>query len=168
MLPRKDGEHIARRRIWSAQESQNYINWLELMATFLEVQSFTNSQHSIHIQLHMDNTVAIAYANQMGSTRSMVQKIVQPASGLLGLVCSKPDHTSCGTHPRKHKCHCRSPAQAPHRLERSATGQGNIQHSPTEVRPLLSGPVCLILECSDQSFIQLEIRPGSGCIDSRL
>ena len=55
---------------WSPQESQNHISWLELMAAFLAVQCFARYHQHCHIQIYMDNTVAIAYINQMGGTHS--------------------------------------------------------------------------------------------------
>lgn len=54
---------------WSREELEHHINWLELKAAFLGIQSFLK-QSRCHILVLMDNRVAIAYVNQKGGTRS--------------------------------------------------------------------------------------------------
>ena len=54
---------------WSGPEAAHHINWLELKAAFLAVQSFVK-QESCHILLLMDSRVAISYINQKGGTHS--------------------------------------------------------------------------------------------------
>lgn len=53
---------------WSDEESKNHINWLELKACWLALESFANYKSGIHISLRMDNTSAIAYVNKQGGT----------------------------------------------------------------------------------------------------
>ena len=54
---------------WSLSESNNHINFLELLAAFLALQSFVN-QSNIHVRLKLDNTTAVSYINNMGGIRS--------------------------------------------------------------------------------------------------
>lgn len=46
------------------------INYLELLAAALGLQSLCADQKNVHIQLKMDNTTAVAYINHMGGTKS--------------------------------------------------------------------------------------------------
>ncbi len=56
--------------IWNREEATHHINWLELKAAFLGLQTFAQNLSNVHIHLLMDNTVAIAYLNRLGGTRS--------------------------------------------------------------------------------------------------
>lgn len=51
---------------WSATESKNHINYLELLAAYLGLKSFCESLSNTEILLRIDNTTAIAYINKMG------------------------------------------------------------------------------------------------------
>ena len=55
---------------WSKGESTAHINWLELKAAFLAVQCYARQLHNCHIQIFLDNRVAVAYINKMGGTHS--------------------------------------------------------------------------------------------------
>lgn len=54
---------------WSADESQRHINYLELAAAFLGLQSFCKHSHNINVLLRIDNTTAISYINRMGGVQ---------------------------------------------------------------------------------------------------
>lgn len=56
--------------IWNLEEAAHHINWLELKAAFLGLQAFARNLSNVHIHLLMDSTVAIAYLNRLGGTRS--------------------------------------------------------------------------------------------------
>ena len=56
--------------LWSSTESQNHINYLELLAVFLGLQTFCSSLHDCHIRLMIDNTTAVAVINHMGTSHS--------------------------------------------------------------------------------------------------
>lgn len=51
---------------WSADEQEFHINFLELMAGFLTLQSFCRDKTGLHIRLMMDNQVAVTYIDHMG------------------------------------------------------------------------------------------------------
>jgi hypothetical protein len=51
---------------WSCQESDNHINWLELKACLLALQSFATGLSNVFIHAFLDNTTAIAYINNFG------------------------------------------------------------------------------------------------------
>ncbi len=55
---------------WSATESTNHINYLELLAAFHGLQCFVSTEQSIHVRIAMDNSTAVAYINNMGGTKS--------------------------------------------------------------------------------------------------
>ena len=56
--------------VWNHKEATHHINWLELKAAFLGLQAFAQNLSNVHVHLLMDNTVAIAYLNRLGGTRS--------------------------------------------------------------------------------------------------
>ena len=56
---------------WTEAESENHINYLELMASFFGLQAFCSNMKSIHIRIYSDNTTAVNYINSMGGTHSM-------------------------------------------------------------------------------------------------
>ena len=58
--------------IWNHEEATHHINWLELKAAFMGLQAFAQNLSNVHIHLLMDNTVAIAYLNRLGGTRSYI------------------------------------------------------------------------------------------------
>lgn len=55
---------------WNKEETQNHINFLELMAIFYSLQSFFSKEKSLHIGICSDNTTAVAYINEMGGMAS--------------------------------------------------------------------------------------------------
>ena len=57
---------------WSYQESKFHINYLELKAILLVLQSLCNRMQCCHIHLLCDNTTAVSYIRNMGGTKSRV------------------------------------------------------------------------------------------------
>ena len=55
---------------WSSQERSLNINILELKAAFLAIQSFLKHKTNMSIKLRLDNTTAVSYINNKGSTHS--------------------------------------------------------------------------------------------------
>ena len=71
MPPMGAGEHVATAyEQWSRQESALHINGKELLATFLDVQTFAKNKRVQHTRLKVDNMTAVFYINHMGGTRS--------------------------------------------------------------------------------------------------
>ena len=68
------GAHCGDQKIggrWSCEESNNHINYLELLAIFLGLKSFCrNCTESTHVQVKTDNTTAKSYINAMGGVKS--------------------------------------------------------------------------------------------------
>ena len=57
---------------WSQDETSYHINYLEMLAAFLALQSFTKDlPHPLTVYLYMDNTSAISYLNRRGGTTSL-------------------------------------------------------------------------------------------------
>ncbi len=55
---------------WTAAESLHHINYLELLAAFMALQTFCAQRKNVHIGIQIDNTTAVAYINAMGGIKS--------------------------------------------------------------------------------------------------
>ena len=55
--------------LWSSGEKLAHINFKELHAAFLCLQSFTKDIENAHVRLELDNTTAISYINNMGGRK---------------------------------------------------------------------------------------------------
>lgn len=55
--------------IWSANERNNHINYLELKAVLLTLQSFCKDMSHTHIRIRTDNTVSVTCINKQGSSK---------------------------------------------------------------------------------------------------
>ena len=51
---------------WSKLEKLEHINYLELKAAWLVLQTFAKTMNNTHIKLMIDNTTALTYINKMG------------------------------------------------------------------------------------------------------
>ena len=157
MHPKRDGVPFAETSSqtggpWSVQESQNHMNWLELRAAFLAVQCFAKDHQQCHIQLYIDNTVTIAYINQMGGTHS--RKLCHLALQLWDwCMPSQSDHSPCRAHTWKCQCDSRPRIKTHLWLKRLEAEQNNLSVTAAEVQPIHSGSVCII---SAENFLQLE------------
>ena len=52
--------------LFSEEEQTNHINYLEILACFLALQTFCASLRDCHIKAMIDNTTTISYINNMG------------------------------------------------------------------------------------------------------
>lgn len=55
---------------WSNDLAGEYINYLELLAAFNAIQSFTPASLGLRIKICMDNATAVVYLNKSGGARS--------------------------------------------------------------------------------------------------
>lgn len=55
---------------WDVKESDNWINYLELLAVFFALESLFHTDRNVHIEIQSDNVVAIKYINDMGGITS--------------------------------------------------------------------------------------------------
>ena len=55
---------------WSSVETKRHINYLEMKAILLCLQSLCSDVHDIHICIQSDNTTAVSYINSMGGVKS--------------------------------------------------------------------------------------------------
>lgn len=62
---------------WSWLESDHHINWLELYACFLGLQTFCDDYVHTDILVQMDNTTAVACINKMGSTKPALLSLIR-------------------------------------------------------------------------------------------
>ena len=93
---------------WSGPEAAHHINWLELKAAFLAVQSFVK-QSNCHILLLIDNRVVISYINQKGG-HTLTDSALCPLPASIGsveLVHGSQCNFTCGALARETQCHCR-------------------------------------------------------------
>ena len=56
---------------WTLSESENTINYLELLAIFYTLKAFCSEKVAIHVTIQSDNTSAVAYINNMGGMVSV-------------------------------------------------------------------------------------------------
>ena len=54
---------------WSSVETKLHINYLEMKAVLLGLQSPCNDVHDIHICIQSDNTTALSYINSVGGCK---------------------------------------------------------------------------------------------------
>ena len=63
---------------WNPDEANHDINYLEMLAVLFALQSFSDKVSAKHIKLMVDNTIAVATINQMGTCHSnLSNKMVQ-------------------------------------------------------------------------------------------
>jgi hypothetical protein len=55
---------------WSQEETQYHINYLELLAVVLTIQTFAREKVNTTIQVQTDNISAMTYINRRGGTQS--------------------------------------------------------------------------------------------------
>ena len=60
---------------WTEDESQNHINYLEILASFLTLKAFCSQIKNCHVQTMIDNTTAVSYINSMGVEASPATKL---------------------------------------------------------------------------------------------
>ena len=56
-------------RMWSPAETSHHINYLEVLAVFLALKSFTPQVSGKHVKIMVDNMTAISDINHMGTTK---------------------------------------------------------------------------------------------------
>ena len=55
---------------WTPEEAQHDINYLEILAVFFALKSFSNALSGKHIKRMVDNTTAVSTINQTGTCHS--------------------------------------------------------------------------------------------------
>ena len=56
---------------WLPEEAKHHVNFLELAAVLLGLQTFCSHFTNTHIRLQIDNTTAVSYINNMGGSHSL-------------------------------------------------------------------------------------------------
>ena len=94
---------------WSTREKSFHINFSELLAVFMGLQTFRKSLRNTHIRLLIDNTTAIAVLNHMGTSHIIL--ILAIASGKKfgngGVLPGIFGMDKCRAYSRVSKYHCR-------------------------------------------------------------
>ena len=62
---------------WGAEEAKMHINYLELLAAWLIIQSFCKDTKKSHIKVLSDNTTTVAYLNNMGGTKEKCNELAR-------------------------------------------------------------------------------------------
>ena len=57
--------------MWSKKEKDLHINVLKLRAALLDIESLCQKLRHCHLRFELDNTIAVAYVNNMGGTHSV-------------------------------------------------------------------------------------------------
>lgn len=83
---------------WSAEERNNHINILEMMAIFQAIKSFILEISNNHIMILCDNTTAVSYITNMGGIKSIS---CDKVSKQIWLFCIKTIWLSCSHIPGK-------------------------------------------------------------------
>ena len=60
--------------IWTHSESENHINYLEMLAFFLGLETFAKNISNSHIRLLCDNTTTVNVINHVGTSHSDSRK----------------------------------------------------------------------------------------------
>ena len=58
---------------WTRDEAQHHINYLELLAVFLAIQTFSDSLIGKHVKVMIDNMTALTDINHMGTSKSAMR-----------------------------------------------------------------------------------------------
>ena len=75
MHPSQDGGGAEYKRMstggmWTESEATNHINYLEMLAILLGLQTFAKNMNSTHVRIMCDNTSAVNIINDMGTSHS--------------------------------------------------------------------------------------------------
>ena len=62
---------------WNRVESERHINYLELLAAWLTIQSFCKNERDCNIKVLSDNTTTVAYLNNMGGTKDACNRLAR-------------------------------------------------------------------------------------------
>lgn len=62
---------------WDSTEREEHINYLELKAVLLSLQSFCREMSSKHIRIRSDNTVTVVCINKQGSTKVLLNDMTR-------------------------------------------------------------------------------------------
>ena len=130
------------------------------------LKSFVRNHSGVHIHLLMDHTVAIAYLNRLGGTRSY--PLCQLATGT-GVYREGSQFMQIIY--GQNECESRFCFQKLERLQRLDAGPSDIYATTEEVRPFLDRSVRILSKCSDSTVLQLEAKSkctSSGCFSSAL
>ncbi|GFR98351.1 exportin-4 [Elysia marginata] len=86
--------------MWSCEEKQKHIDILELKAALLGIQSLCQTMRNCHLRIEIDNTMAVAYINDMGGTHStsyVREQILQTVAVILKRATLDKKGKSCDT-----------------------------------------------------------------------
>ena len=87
---------------WTEDESQNHINYLEILACFLTLKAFCSQIKNCHVKTMIDNATAVSYINSMGGGGGVEAPTVIKLPGNFGF--GVPTMVVCSTHPWEEKC----------------------------------------------------------------
>ena len=138
---------------WSPQEREWHFNCLELLAATLALKTFVKEKKSVSVLLKIDNTTAVAYINNQGGDG--IQGVGLPNPRSLDVVF-REEYSHPSTIPaRSDELHSRLRVQI---HEGSLAGSSYLSENRQEIRPTRSGPICLQIDLSVPSLLQLATR----------
>ena len=74
---------------WTCEESTHHINYLELLAIFMALRSFSDRVRNKFVRIMSDNTSTVSYINNMGGIKSDACNSVVMDMWYIVLVCRK-------------------------------------------------------------------------------
>ena len=143
---------------WMTAERTHHINYLELKAAFLTLQSFCSNRSLISVLLHQDNTTAIAFINRMGES---LLPFIRPDNTDFELIHQQRDYNPCRAPPRGGEHPSRLGESSPGGLQWLETRPECLHLSGRETRSLFNRPICFTDKCTAPIVQQLEGSPNA-------
>ena len=141
---------------WTATEQSEHINYLEMKAAFLALQSFYTGRSSLSVLLLMDSVTAIAFLNKMGGNHS---HSLSDLAKKVWMWCIKRKLTIHAEHlPGSGNIRAEP---TPYKFQRLEITQGDFRKSRQETGCLLNRFVCLQDKHPIATVLQLEARSRS-------
>ena len=144
---------------WTTKEAEFHINYLELLAAFLAIQTFVRQRSNLTIYIQLDSVTAQMYINKKwGNT---ISSPVSASQGDVDVVHEEGHIPSSRPHSGERK-HCSG-----HRVTSTQGSVGLeaesrfVQADPTEIWPSGNRPVCLQDINTAPQILQLETGPRS-------
>jgi len=155
--------------MWPQEDTLHHINYLELLATFLALQSFAKHKHSMTIQMKLDNVTAVTYINKLGG--HILPSVESTGLDNMGVVSTEEFIPSSRTFSGKGKCSSRSGVKADERSLRLDAKSPSIQTNTADDGASTYRSVCFMTNEKASNVLQLEARsrgPGNECVQLRL
>ena len=152
---------------WSSKERKAHINWLELKAAFLALNTFVSNRRNIYVLLLIDNVAAISFIGHKGGTHS---RRLSDLALMIWAWCLQRNIIICAEHiPGVDNVGADKESRNLVGLGGMDAQQRDFQKDPQEVGPSGGGPLRSQAQSPTPEILQLQTRPWSGsdrCLSS--